>query len=237
MRGMSSNIQYSQLLTLMNKMVRQVDNSLPRVLAKVTSVEDEGYSVEIEFINQTLGAERISGIPVLKNKYVNYPILEGDLVILLTMSETLDSYTKTKNFTNALNSDTYFAVPYTMFSDYKHKNEISLISPQENITARVSDDDGIIIENKRDFELNSNKITIEGKSDIGIKSNTNFKTEALTIEMKTSAMSLGDVFEKLIDCFANTPTLTTQTGGSVNEWAAILTQLQSLKSTIKQAFK
>lgn len=236
-----NSIQTQYFLESIRKVVQgEIAGQLLKTLAIVVSVDSntEGYLVDVKYVNNSTGDEVLKGIPVLKNQYFNTPIYKDDLVMLLALDESLESYITKGTFTNSFEKQNYFAIPYTLYENFKHKNEFSLKTKEAKFKLTLNENDGLKVESQLSNKQKHKSLDVEIDSTLNMKIKQDAAIEANTsIELKTAAMSLGDAFEKLIDCFSNTPSMTTPSGGPVAEWPAIVAQLKAIKPLIKQSFK
>lgn len=227
----SVNTETQYFLAAIRQVIQEQNaTDLVKTLAIVKKVQKEGYLIDVEFVDKQSCQELIEGIPVLRNAYFNTPVYEGDLVILQVIDRSFNNYILQKSFNNSLKLQTYFAVPYTLYENFKHKNEFSIITKNDKFKLRLNEDDGLSIDSQLDSIEKHKSVKISSQTETVIESQT-------SMEVKTAAMSLGSAFEQLIDVFANVPTFTTPSGGPVAEWPAIVAQLSALKPLIKQNFK
>lgn len=235
----SNNIQTSYFLAAIRDIVEEYQSqNLVKTLATVESIDKEGFLVEVKFLDSKEGDKTIKGVPVLRNKYFNTPIYEKDLVMLLTLDKLFDSFILTGKYENVYTVSNYVALPYCIFEQFKHKNEFSIITKDEKFKLQLNEDDGLKIESQLPNEQKHKSLKVELQGDLEIAAQQNAAIAAnQSVELKTAALSLGKAFEKLIDCFANTPAMNTPQGGPVSEWPAIVTQLQTIKTLISQNFK
>lgn len=201
--------------------------NLERTLAKVTNISEEGFYIDCKLINTNIGSEEYKYIPVLKNKYVNYPILKDDIVILLTLSHLLGNYLETEDLQNPENREAYFALPFTLLKDFKHKNEFSLITPESNYTITCSDNEGIKINDI--IALKDTKLEIKD-ADISIKSN-------MPIEIGGTD-TLGSLLDELVNTLLSATTGPLAPSGTTTSFdPTTITKLTSLISKINLTFK
>lgn len=227
----SVNTETQYFLKAIRQVIQEQNaTDLVKTLAIVKKVQKEGYLVDVEFIDKESCQELVEGVPVLRNAYFNTPIYEGDLVILQVIDRSFDSYILQKSFNYTLKLQTYFALPYTLYENFKHKNEFSVITKNDKFKLRLNEDEGLSIDSQLDNVEKHKSVKISSQTETVIESQT-------SMEVKTAAMSLGSAFEQLIDIFANVPALNTASGGPVGEWPAIVAQLTALKPLIKQNFK
>lgn len=234
-----SNTETQYFIKAIRQLISESDAAkLVKTLAIVKAVKDEGYLIDVDLVDKEASRETLEGVPVLHNQYFNTPIYENDLVILQTLDRSFDSYIVKGEFNESLKIQTYFAVPYTLFENFKHKNEFSIITKNDKFKLRLNEDDGLSIENQLDCIEQHKTVEIASQQTMKLSSQADTVIESqTTMEVKTAAMSLGSAFEQLIDIFTNVASMTTPNGGPVAEWPAIVAQLTALKPLIKQNFK
>lgn len=186
MRG--NNLDTAYFIQAIKDLTRE-SGKLPRTLAYIKKINDEGYTVDVELFEKTLGLQEYKNIPVIKNKYYNTPIAENDLVILLTLSHLLGNYLETKTLDKVLSSETYLALPFVLKTDFEFKNEFALVTPDKEFMLHINKDE-ISIKSNKTLEIlaTASKLDIT-TDDIGIKSNNGLTIEAgssLDISSKSS---------------------------------------------------
>lgn len=203
---------------------------LPRTLAYVKKINDEGYTIDVELFEKTLGLQEYKNIPVIKNKYYNTPIAENDLVILLTLSHLLGNYLETKTLDKVLSTETYLALPFVLKTDFEFKNEFALVTPDKEFMVHINKDEISIKSNKTleilataskleitadDISINTNNgLTIESGSDLDISSKSSLNIEGTQLSITSTAPigignnseTLGSLFQELIQFFTTATT-------------------------------
>lgn len=180
---------------------------LPRTLATVKGVSENGYYVDVELTEKTLGAEVIEYVPVLKSKYCNVPVNEGDLVILLTFSHLLQNYLETKQYaTETVWNNGYFALPMAFLDEFEHKNEFSIITPDKKFKI-ILNDEKMLLETEQGLkvEMDLQNLVIElqalevkSKGDIKLESQTNLILKGNTpLEIGNSIATIGAILNDI----------------------------------------
>lgn len=200
------NLKAQYLLKALQNFQRTAE--LPITLAVVKAVSEEGYFVDIEHSVKEIGAEVLKDIPVIHSKYVNTPILEGDLVILIPFSHLIQNYLEDKSYgTEIQYAQCYFALPMCYKEGYKHKNELSIRTPDEKFIITFSDDNGFLLETQeglkikfdtKDLTAELNQLAITANTKVAIESKAELALKASSpIEIGTNVATLGAILQDI----------------------------------------
>lgn len=171
---------------------------LPITLATVKNVVDEGFYIDVELTEKSINMQVYHNVPVLKNKYANTPINKGDLVILMTFSHLLQNYLESKQYAKEIVWENgYFALPFCLKDDFKHKNEFSVRTPDEKFIITLNDEK-MLLETKNGikFEMTLSDLAFElTKLELTTKQ-MSLKAES-PIEFGTSVATLGAILNDI----------------------------------------
>lgn len=181
-------------------------NELPVTLAKIVEVKDEGYYIDVELSYHIDNMQKFQNIPVLRNKYSNYPVLKDDIVILLPFAHLLQNYLDNKKYANEdmIYTQCYFALPMCFKEDFKHKNELSFRTPKEKFLISINDEKFTLeTEQGTKFEMDLQNLKAEltklqlQTKQLEIKSNQIKLTADTPIEFGTSVATLGAILNDI----------------------------------------
>lgn len=186
--------------SLVNKGINDIvakDLKLPCTIAKVENITNEGFFIDCSLIIRKDNLETYKNIPVMKNKYFNYPILQGDLVVLIEFSHQQSSFFENGQMAEIVNSPSYLALPWAVAMDFKHLNEISVITPESKVKMQMNDTNGVNLEAPEvDIVSKAKNKTEEYSENVTMKSKA-YANEADEISMKASKPITIETSEKL----------------------------------------
>lgn len=221
-------------------------NALPITLAKVLEVKDEGYLVDVELSYKITNMQKFQNIPVLKNKYINYPILKDDIVILLTLSHLLQNYLEKKEYSGdtMIFSQCYFALPMCFKEDFKHKNELSFRTPDEKFLISLNDEkftldssEGIKVEmDLQNLTAEMTKLELSTKQ-MEVKSTELKLTADTPIEFGTSIATLGSILNDVCTALNLAGAPVTVGSASTTPNPGLAPQVSQIQTKISGAFK
>lgn len=223
-------------------------NTLPLTLGKVVDVKSEGYFVDVELSYKITNMQKFQSVPVLRNKYLNYPILKDDIVILVPFSHLIQNYLEKGEYANEdmVWTQCYFALPMCFEETYKHKNELSFRTPDEKFIISINDEkltlqtsDGLKVEmDLKNLAIELQDFTLTAKGKIEMSAQQNLKISSQTpIEIGTSTATLGGILNDICTALnlAGAPVTTGSATTTPNP--ALAGQVSSIQTKIGGSFK
>lgn len=203
--------------------------TLPITLANVKKVLDEGYYIDVELTEKTINMQEYHNVPVLKNKYTNTPINEGDLVILMTFSHLLQNYLETQEYAKDIVWESgYFALPMCFKDEFKHKNEFSVRTKDEKFIITLNDEKMLLeTQNGIKFEMTLTDLVVE-LTKLEVKANEIKISSDSPLEIGTQIATLGAILNDLCNAI-------TLAGAPVTVGSATTSPNPGLASAVSQA--
>lgn len=220
-------------------------NELPITLAKIVEVKDEGYYVDVELSHTIDNMQKYQNIPILRNKYSNYPVLKDDIVILLPFAHLLQNYLDNKEYASSdmIYTQCYFALPMCFKEDFKHKNELSFRTPQEKFLMSINDEkltleteQGIKFEmDLQNLKAELTKLELQTKQ-LEIKSSQLKLTADTPIEFGTSIATLGGILNDICTALNLAGAPVTVGSATTTPNPALAPQVTQIQTKISGAF-
>lgn len=182
--------------------------ALPTTFGVVVEVKNEGYLIDVELTYEIQNMQKFQNIPVLKNKYLNHPILKDDIVILMPMSHLMQGYLENKKYANddMIYSQCYIALPICFQEDFKHKNELSFRTPDEKFLISINDEkltleteQGLKVEmDLQNLAIELQGLSVKAKGDIKLESQANLILKGNTpLEIGNSIATIGAILNDI----------------------------------------
>ena len=198
------------LLTAIKKLASNANSqpSLIRTFGLVTAVKENGFYVDVTTLINKEQQEPIENVPVVHNRYLNYYIVEGDIVMLLTISHLQENVLETGELLEAYPIESYIAIPMVLKTDYDYNNEFRLRTPQKTVDITVNEQKLEALLKAADVIINTQQnINLTTKQDTSITAEQNINaaaTQNVSIEAKqkvsiitTQPMDIGTQSAKL----------------------------------------
>lgn len=148
---------------------------LLKTFGKIKKVKDEGFFVDVDLVLTDDGLETYNNIPTLRSRYYNYPIREGDLVMLLTVDHLQNDFFEKGEFGEfPATYNSYVAIPVSTLNQFlkgsdkqgsqqgggnsqssdviDFTNFFHVRTPKLNFQASINEDKFLIKADKVDYE-------------------------------------------------------------------------------------
>lgn len=216
-----------------------VTNELPITLAKIVEVKDEGYYIDVELSHTINNMQKYQNIPVLRNKYSNYPVLKDDIVILLPFAHLLQNYLDNKKYANEdmIYTQCYFALPMCFKEDFKHKNELSFRTPKEKFLMSINDEK-LTLETEQGikFEMDLQNLKVE-LTKLELQAKQIKLTADTPIEFGTSIATLGGILNDICTALNLAGAPVTVGSATTTPNPALAPQVSQIQTKISGAFQ
>lgn len=200
------------------------DSYLPTTFGKVVAYEVTGKTVDVELVLKSEGLTPYKNIPLVKNKYVTYPINNGDYVLLISINHLLENFVTTGLIIDAIELNSYVAIPFALEFDLKDiTNAIHLNSLNGSVKGFINDEKVEIKSSQADFNMQMQSINIESLN---------------LVTIGRGNITLGYIFERLIQILSTSQTeIASGPAPHVHQTigSSFRVELQNLLTEIKQA--
>ena len=216
-----SMYENSLLLKAMQDVVDTNQINYGAILGKVSSVSNNGLTINVSLIQDQTGSQDLTDVPVVKNPYINAPVNSGDFVLLIKTAYTLGTFMSTGSLaTTQPEISMYFALPISTTSVFgSTENEVVLESSQGQSTITLKD-------SALEAEVQGS-VTISGAQEISITSQSG------QLEIGNSVGTLADIITDICTALTNLSTNVVSTTGSAAAQSGMAT-FTTLTSDVAQ---